>query len=136
MSVQSVGSQMIDQIVLTDPRMHGKVRYPLLPTIFAIIIAWCGGCNNCKNVELFWHFNLEKLRTCIPGLPEFYISHDTVNRLLRTIVFDELHSFLREFVQRAVETEPDFMAETYSSLVKYGQEREAEIRFFPLLRKL
>ncbi len=100
MSVQNVISQMMDRMVITDHRMQDKVKYPLLPTIFAIIIAWCGGCNSCKSVELYWWSHLSRLRDLILGLPEYCISHDTVNRLLRTLVFDELHSFLHEFVHR------------------------------------
>ena len=121
MSVQDVISQMMDRVVITDDRMQGKVKYPLLPTIFAIIIAWCGGCNSCKSVELYWLSHLVKLRELVPGLPDHCISHDTVNRLLRTIRFEEFHTFLHEFVNRVVEADPNFVQKGLRVLALDGQ---------------
>lgn len=106
MEVKETISQMMSKVCITDQRMEGTVKYPLLPTIFAIIIAWCAGCNSCVTVESYWKYNRAKLKELIEGFPEADISHDTVNRIMRNIVFSEFHEFLTEFSRKLVETSP------------------------------
>lgn len=102
-------SQMMSQVSITDERMEVKVKYPLLPTIFAIIIAWCAGCNSCVMVEYYWKYNRAKLKELIEGFPDTDISHDTVNRLMRNLVFSEFHTILVEFCKRVIETNPQLI---------------------------
>lgn len=90
---------MMDKVVVDDPRQPWKIKYPLLPTLFAIIIAWCCGCNSSTDVEDFWCDHLDWLRRTIPNLPDELISHDTVRRLLCIIKFEQLNEFLKEFCE-------------------------------------
>ena len=41
---------LADKLVVTDLRQPGKVKFPLVPALFAIITAWCSGCNNAVAV--------------------------------------------------------------------------------------
>ena len=109
MEAKETISQMMSKVCITDQRMEGKVKYTLLPTIFAIIIAWCAGCNSCVMVESYWKYNRAKLKELIEGFPEADISHDTVNRIMRNIVFSEFHEFLTEFSRRLVENNPQMI---------------------------
>ena len=93
MEAKETISQMMSKVCITDKRVEGKVKYSLLPSIFAIIIAWCAGCNSCVMVESYWKYNRTKLKELIEGFPDTDISHDTVNRIMRNVVFSEFHSF-------------------------------------------
>ena len=37
---------LANKLVVTDLRQPGKVKFPLVPALFAIITIGCGGCNN------------------------------------------------------------------------------------------
>lgn len=106
MEAKETISQMMSKVCITDKRVEGKVKYSLLPSIFAIIIAWCAGCNSCVMVESYWKYNRTKLKELIEGFPDTDISHDTVNRIMRNVVFSEFHSFLAEFSRKMIETNP------------------------------
>lgn len=90
---------MMGKVVVDDPRQPWKVKYPLLPTLFAIIIAWCCGCGSSTDVEDFWADHHDFLKRVIPNLPDEMISHDTVRRLLCIIRFEQLNEFLKEFCE-------------------------------------
>ena len=103
--VRAVIQEMMNKIVITDERQQAKVVYPLLPTVIAIIICWCSGCKNCVEVADYWSMHLNNLARIIPGFPQQAISHDTINRLLRIIKFEELNKFLSDFCQKLIEAD-------------------------------
>ena len=78
--------KMMDLVEIQDSRDPKKVRYPLGPTLFAIILAWMCGYNSALQVEYFWRYKFKILKRSIPNFPDSLISHDTVNRLLGLIV--------------------------------------------------
>ena len=102
--VKTVVAEMMSQVVVTDTRLQAKVVYPLLPTVFAIIICWCGGCNNCVEISDFWEANHDFLLENVPNLPCQPVSHDTINRLVRTVRFSDLNDFLVTFCTRLIES--------------------------------
>lgn len=57
-------------------------------------------------VESYWKYNRTKLKELIEEFPDTDISHDTVNRIMRNVVFSEFHSFLAEFSRKMIETNP------------------------------
>ena len=57
-------------------------------------------------VESYWKYNRAKLKELINGFPDTNISHDTVNRIMRNVVFSKLHPFLAEFSRKMIETNP------------------------------
>ena len=81
---------------------HKKVRYPLGPTLFAIILSWMCGYNSALQVEYFWRYKFKILKQSIPNFPDSLISHDTVNRLLSLIVVDDLKSIIGHFAELVV----------------------------------
>jgi predicted transposase YbfD/YdcC len=91
--------RMSELIKVDDPRQSAKVKYPLVPTLFAIILAWIAGATSAVKVELFWSEHFEKLKRHIPGFPDEMISHDTVNRLLSLIMVDDLKGLMAHFSQ-------------------------------------
>ena len=101
--VKTVVAEMMSQVVVTDTRQLAKVVYPLQPTVLAIIICWCGGCNNCVEIADFLEANQDFLLENVPKLPRQTVSHDTINRLVRTIRFSELNAFLVTFCTRLIE---------------------------------
>ena len=86
--------RMSELIKVDDPRQHAKVKYPLVPTLFAILLAWIAGATSAVKVESFWYEHFEKLKRHIPGFPDEMISHDTVNRLLSLIMVDDLKGMM------------------------------------------
>ena len=62
MEAKETISQMMSKFCITDKRVKGKVKYPLLPSIFAIIIAWRTGCNSCVMEESYWKYNRKKTK--------------------------------------------------------------------------
>ena len=50
MSIKKAIIKMAENINIEDNRQQGKVKYPLIPTIITIFLAWCAGCNkrNCR----------------------------------------------------------------------------------------
>ena len=90
MTVKQAIEQMMDSVNVTDLRVGGRVTYPLLPTLFSIIIAWCAGCNSALAAADFIHLQKDQLAKFIPGFgPCGNISHDTILRLLKLIRFSE-----------------------------------------------
>lgn len=104
MALRDAVEVMMGKLVVTDTRQKVKVKYPLLPTLFGIIIAWVCGNNSCVAVADYWEDNRDFLKESIPGFPDHNISHDTVNRLLSVIKMSELQDFLMEFCRRYLES--------------------------------
>ena len=104
MALRDAVEVMMSKLVVTDTRQKVKVKYPLLPTLFGIIIAWVCGNNSCVAVADYWEDNRDFLKESIPGFPDHNISHDTVNRLLSVIKMSELQDFLMEFCRRYLES--------------------------------
>lgn len=104
MALRDAVEVMMSKLVVTDARQKVKVKYPLLPTLFGIIIAWVCGNNSCVAVADYWEDNRDFLKECILGFPDHNISHDTVNRLLSVIKMSELQDFLMEFCRRYLES--------------------------------
>ena len=77
---------LADKLVVTDLRQPGKVKFPLVPALFAIITAWCSGCNNAVAVADYLCSKRKILAEVIEGL-----------RMLKAVKFSELQSFLSEF---------------------------------------
>ena len=44
---------MMSRVKVEDPRQPGKVKFPLLPTLFGIVIAWICGYNSAVHVAEF-----------------------------------------------------------------------------------
>ena len=104
-----------DKLVVTDLRQPGKVKFPLVPALFAIITAWCSGCSNAVAVADYLCSKRKILADVIEGLPaNLTMSHDTVLRMLKAVKFSELHSFLSEFCLRL---------ETYQQIKKSSEKR-------------
>lgn len=91
--------RMSELIKVDDPRQQAKVKYPLIPTLFAILLAWIAGATSAVKVESFWYEHFEKLKRHIPGFPDEMISHDTVNQLLSLIMVDDLKGIMAHFCQ-------------------------------------
>ena len=94
--------KMMDLVEIQDSRDPKKVRYPLGPTLFAIILAWMCGYNSALQVEYFWRYKFKILKRSIPNFPDSLISHDTVNRLLSLIVVDDLKSIMGHFAELVI----------------------------------
>ena len=60
---------LADKLVVTDLRQPGKVKFPLVPSLFAIITAWCSGCNNAVAVADYLCSKRKILAEVIEGLP-------------------------------------------------------------------
>ncbi|WP_406547552.1 transposase family protein [Succinimonas sp.] len=85
---------------LTEAKDSGSpenIRYPLAPTLFAIMPAWLCGFDSAGKAELFWDINLENLKKLIPNFPDHRISCDTINRILSLITADDLKDILSRF---------------------------------------
>ena len=50
MALRDAVEVMMSKLVVTDARQKVKVKYPLLPTLLGIIIAWVCGNNSCVAV--------------------------------------------------------------------------------------
>lgn len=84
-------AEMSELIEVKDLRDPCKIRYPLVPTLFAIMLAWMCGYNSAVKVEMFWYIKFGILKKLIPNFPDHKISHDTVNRILSLIIVDDLN---------------------------------------------
>ena len=79
-----------DKLVVEDLRQPGKVKFPLVPALFAIITAWCSGCNNAVAVADYLCSKRKILAEVIEGLPaNLTMSHDTVLRMLKAVKLKE-----------------------------------------------
>ena len=72
--------KMRDIVEIQDSRDPKKVRYPLGPTLFAIILAWMCGYNSALQVEYFWRYKFKILRVkgcslCVNSNPKFDNEH-------------------------------------------------------------
>ena len=100
-SVKETVSSLMKQIKVTDYRQQSKVKFPLLPALFAIVIAWCCNCKNAVEVSDFLSAKKKYLAQIIEGLSEEEsMSHDTVLRLLKMVTISELHHLLTEFANK------------------------------------
>ena len=96
-------AEMSELIEVKDLRDPSKIRYPLVPTLFAIMLAWMCGYNSAVKVEMFWYIKFGILKKLIPNFPDHKISHDTVNRILSLIIVDDLKGILSHFSQLVIE---------------------------------
>jgi len=100
-SVKDTVSSLMEKINVVDSRQQGKVKFPLVPALFSIIIAWCCDCKNAVEVADFLSAKKKYLSEIIEGLPkDISMSHDTVLRLLKMVKISELQGFLCEFCSR------------------------------------
>lgn len=88
-------AEMSELIEVKDLRDPSKIRYPLVPTLFAIMLAWMCGYNSAVKVEMYWYIKFGILKKLIPNFPDHKISHDTVNRILSLIIVDDLNILVR-----------------------------------------
>ena len=95
----------MNSINFTDTRQQHKVVYPLVPSLLAISLAYIAGKNTAVDIADYWTFNLDRLRSIIPGLPATPISHDTVLRLLKSIRFDEFDGFILNLTQNIIQAQ-------------------------------
>ena len=103
-SVKETVNSLMKQIVVTDNRQQSKVKFPLISSLFAIIIAWCCDCRSAVQVADFLKNRKDELSKMIDGLPsEETMSHDTVLRLLKMVKISELQGFLEEFCKKLAE---------------------------------
>ena len=115
LSVKAAVNSFMEQITVEDQRQQTKVKFPLLPSLFAIIIAWCSNCRNAVEVADYLESKQDYLADVIEGLPrDVSMSHDTVLRLLKMVKFSELQYFLEEFCNRV---------EYYSKVAKPEEKR-------------
>ena len=108
MSIKKAIIKMAENINIEDNRQQGKVKYPLIPTIITIFLAWCAGCNNCREIAEFWEYKKKELKKLVPDFPKDNISHDTVNRIMRVINFNDFHRFLTDFAKEMLESSAEF----------------------------
>ena len=108
MSIKKAIIKMAENINIEDNRQQGKVKYPLIPTIITIFLAWCAGCNNCQDIAEFWEYKKKELKKLVPDFPKDNISHDTVNRKMRVINFNDFHRFLTDFAKEMLESSAEF----------------------------
>ena len=90
-------TEMSELIAAKNSGSPENVRYPLAPTLFAIMLAWLCGFDSSGKAELFWDINLETLKKLIPNFPDHRISCDTINRILSLITADDLKDILSRF---------------------------------------
>lgn len=91
---------MMSRVKVEEPRQPGKVKFPLLPTLFGIVIAWICGYNSAVHVAEFLNAKKRYLNSLMPSYPVVDISNDTVLRLLKIIKFENLEEFLFELCER------------------------------------
>ena len=96
---------MMSSVKVEDPRQSGKVKFPLLPTLFGIVIAWICGYNSAVHVAEFLNAKQRYLNSLMPSYLVVDISHETVLRLLKIIKFENLEEFLLELCERLAEFE-------------------------------
>ena len=94
--------KMMDIVEIQDSRDPKKVRYPLGPTLFAIMLAWMCGYNSALQIEFFWRLKFKILKQNIPDFPDGELSHDTVNRLLSLMAVDDLKGIMSHFAELVV----------------------------------
>ena len=94
-TVKETVSSLMKQIKVTDYRQQSKVKFPLLPALFDIVIAWCCNCKNAVEVSDFLSAKKKYLAQIIEGLSEEEsMSHDTVFIIFRIIspkFFEHFH---------------------------------------------
>ena len=106
MTVKNISASIIkvmDSGQFADKRQAHKVVYPLIPTLLVICLACIAGKNNAVAAADYWKYNLERLRSLVPGLPAESISHDTVLRLMKIMRFDEFNSFILQLTQSIIQ---------------------------------
>lgn len=119
---------MMRKVKINDPRQPGKVKYPLLPTLFAIILAWLCGSNSSVKTAIFIRNKRDVLAKLIPGfVEELDYSHDTIHRLIQIIKFDELQAFLYEFSAHVEQYAKAESPSEYRTLAFDGQTPRAVI---------
>ena len=97
-------AKMSELIVVNDFRDPSKIRYPVIPTMFAIMLAWMCGYSSAVKVEMFWEFKFDILKKLVPNFPDAKISHDTVNRILSSIIVDDLKGIMAHFSQLVIDS--------------------------------
>jgi len=85
-----------------DPRMHGKVSYPLSEIIVLSFFAVLGGALSFQDIEAMCRFKQKFFRRFLPlrsGIP----SHDTFCRVFSLVDMEQLNDALVGFVVDAME---------------------------------
>ncbi|MBI9096814.1 MAG: ISAs1 family transposase, partial [Sphaerochaeta sp.] len=102
------GRKVIDRFVsilkkgIADPRVKGKVSYPLSEIIVLSFFATLGGAMTFQDMEVMCTCKQKYFRKFIPlkaGIP----SHDTFNRVFSLIDMGEFNKALTDFIKESME---------------------------------
>ena len=103
-----VGRKVINRFVsilnagIDDPRMRGKVTYPLSEIIVLAFFATLGGAVTFKDMEVMCTYKLKYFRKFLPlktGIP----SHDTFFRVFSLIDMNQFNEALVTFITEAMD---------------------------------
>ena len=103
-----VGRKVINRFVsildagIKDPRMPGKITYPLSEVIVLAFFASLGGALSFQDMEAMCTYKLKYFRKFLPlkaGIP----SHDTFFRVFSMIEMDQLNDALVSFITEAMD---------------------------------
>ena len=86
---------------LDDPRIKGKVSYPLSEIIVLTFFAVLGGAVTFQDIEMMCTYKLKYFRKFLPlkaGIP----SHDTFNRVYSLLDMDQFNDVLLTFVMNSI----------------------------------
>lgn len=72
---------MMSRVKVEEPRQPGKVKFPLLPTLFGIVIAWICGYNSAVHVAEFLNAKKRYLNSLMPSYPVVDISNGEFYKL-------------------------------------------------------
>ena len=79
MTLQQAMTELRSKVEVTDLRVQGRVKYPLLPLLFSVIMAWCGGFSNAVQASDFIHMHKARPAELIPNFGNCgEVSHDTL----------------------------------------------------------
>lgn len=81
------GKEKLNQLIesVQDPRMQGKVKYPLEIILLVSVLSALSGGNSAVSIALYWRQHHAQLKDLIEDFPEKDISHDTINRVFQII---------------------------------------------------
>lgn len=89
--------QRIIELNFNDPRCLSSVQYVFSVIASVVIMARITGSNNCRLQRLFWHDNLESLKTIFYGLDDEVPSEQTLRRVISGVKEEETLKFLTEY---------------------------------------
>ena len=64
---------MMSRVKVEEPRQPGKVKFPLLPTLFGIVIAWICGYNSAVHVAEFLNAKKHHERDLVCSVHQGYM---------------------------------------------------------------